>query len=100
MIDFITKHLFTVSLIVNGATIGIILGIINKVWNKDKFGNLCENAGLKFTKWGNGKWKFWEKIETFLEERLDIAVVRFKQGLNSDNGVDKSNEDNINILKE
>ena len=89
MIDFITKHLDTASLVFNGAFITTALYIIKKVWNKDKFGLTCENIGKKLTKWGNSKWKFWERIETFLEERLDIAFLRFKQGLNSDNGINK-----------
>jgi hypothetical protein len=63
----------------------LALKVANKM-NWEPIFAAVEAAGAAISKLGDAKFNapFWEPIETFLEEKVDVIWARFKKGLDID----------------
>ncbi len=70
----------------SGAGVSFILYAVRKVWKEEAWKKMWRNLGRRMSGKARGRLgkAFWEPIETFLQSRLNVAVVELSAGLDED----------------
>jgi len=82
---------FIASLFINGAGATLLIFVLNRISNRDKWKTMWVSIGKRITDFGRGKFgkDFWEKLENFLQDRIALMWQGLNEGLDYDNGEKK-----------
>jgi len=91
MLGWIIEHLQPI--LVSGASASLFIFAVNKIFNEKSWRKFFRNLGCRASKAARFKFGkgFWEKIETFIQKRLNQAVEELNIGLDEDDNNTQNN---------